>query len=253
MKFIILTQFILFSLFLAGCTSPATLERASAGTSAVTPTLSQATSVLTSTPWPVNDTVTPFSTNLYEPTPLPFTFKGPINWQVEFIQENKVISPQTNGRFQLSKSPFTIRFTLPKPLAVQLNLFDTPRNFEELKPGLNVGLKHFAEYCVRSDGFSFPFCPGTSVSEGSFNDSKNLYSSVEIFHYLYYTDEYDHRWDKVEITPEQTIFERDVLYISNTPIYQFEKEALYLTIFVDYHEQEVVNDDELKKIMVLFE
>jgi hypothetical protein len=69
---------------------------------------------------------------------------------------------------------------------------------------------------------------------------------------LYYEDATRNRWNRVSISGQESIFERDVAMLNETPVAQFNQQKLYLLFFIDYREQNTVNEDELKQVVLAF-
>ncbi len=173
------------------------------------------------------------------PTP---TITGPLAWQVQIVQDNQILISH-NGEVQLQKAPFTIRVKLPVPMNVALNVYDKDSNFRLIRPG----------YVFPEMGqCSTAFCPLMAVIEDDRNPTNWLIVDGTGTHYLYYEDATRNRWNRVSISGQESIFERDVAMLNETPVAQFNQQKLYLLFFIDYREQNTVNEDELKQVVLAF-
>ncbi|MBN1877120.1 MAG: hypothetical protein JXA33_23050 [Anaerolineae bacterium] len=186
-------------------------------------------------------------------------------WDVEIIQNGKIITGQ-NGEFKLRKESFVIRVKLPKPMTVLLNVLDRDDNFKKIYPGLYAdddcehGVHTFCSYV----GMGF-------IAESPLNQEERLQIDMERgegHHILSYSGENEHRWNKVKIIDKETIFERNVsrllligpntqgvtTYIAqDIPIEEFAGQKLYLVFLVKHREEKIISEDELKKIILVFE
>jgi hypothetical protein len=211
--------FVLLSVALAACT------RGTPAPTAVAPTLSVT----------ANTAAPPTPTSGLAPTPA-----GPITaWTVEFIQAGEVL-PIENDTVSVARAPFTLRVTLPAPVPVKLNVYNSDQNFQDLQPGFAL-----TPDCV------FALCTGMDVAEERLNPGQMLFVDVELTHYLYYSAPDDHRWSRAVVTPERAVFERDVSYLNDIPVNLAADPALYLLFFVNEANPEMIDPGELKKIALI--
>ncbi len=174
------------------------------------------------------------------------------DWVVEIVQDGEVIS-SPNQEYRLQKNPFTIRIRLPKPHHVQLNVLNKDDNFKRINPDLPI------DSCPET---MQPFCIGMGFS----GETGRLYIDEEYGEghlFLYYENENDHNWDRVEISETQTVFERDVFglvfqrYHPNEDefilLQSFTGPRLYLVFLVNDRDRNLINEGELKKIILSFE
>lgn len=166
----------------------------------------------------------------------------PFLWPVEIVQHDKVINVH-DGEVSLDRQPFTIRVTLFVPRAVHLNVLDDDSNFKAIQPGLHTDCP-------------IPFCIGGGVAEDDYNQLPSRLYVGKIGYHLLTLDtqgENWYRWNRATETREGIVFERDVFFLNDTPIEEYKSARLYLVFFVDYHNYEVIDDDELKKVVLHFE
>src|SRR5215207_2281281 len=98
----------------------------------------------------------------------------PLVWDVAFVQDGQVVAIQ-NDTVTLARAPFTLRVTLPAPLAVKLNAYTTDENFVALQPGF-----------VFSDDCTLALCTGMDAAEDRLNPDQTLFVDLQLTHYLYY-------------------------------------------------------------------
>ena len=166
----------------------------------------------------------------------------PFLWPIEFVQRNKVIEAH-DGEVNLDRQPFTIRITLLVPRAVELNVLDNDSNFKAIQAGLHTDCP-------------LPFCGGGGLAEDDYNKlPTTLFINKTGYHLLTLDTQGEnwYRWNRATETREGIIFERDVFFLNDTPIEEYQQARLYLVFFLDYHNYEVIDADELKKVVLHFE
>jgi hypothetical protein len=178
----------------------------------------------------------PTPTTSSPPTPV-----GPIEWQVDLLQDGQAL-PIANDAVFLARAPFTIRVSLPAPVPVKLNAYNSDQNFQDLQPGFTL-----TPDCV------FALCAGMDVAEERLNPNRMLFVDVELTHYLYYAGPDDHRWSRAEVGPAGAVFEREVAFLNDIPIGLAADPAIYLLFFVNEHNPEMIDPGELKKITVILQ
>ncbi len=177
------------------------------------------------------------ATQAVPPTAAP---AAPLVWDVTIVQAGAVL-PTANDAVTLARAPFTIRVTLPTPLAVKLNAYTTDQNFLALQPGFT-----FTEDCLLA------LCTGMDAAEDRLNPDQVLFVDVELTHYLYYLAPDDHRWSRADVSDTAARFERDVANLNATPIEQTTDPALYLLLFANAANEPQIDLGELKKIVLSF-
>jgi hypothetical protein len=173
-------------------------------------------------------------------TPTAVAPGGSFTWSVSIVQNGQTL-PEENGQVTLARAPFTIQVRMPQPLTVQLNVLDTDQNFRDIQPG----------HALTADCLS-ALCPGTGIVEDNFGASRSLVIDPQGTHYLYYAGPNEHRWNKVEFTADGVVFEREVAFLNGVPVEQFSGPALYLLFYVEFHNSETIDEDELKKVTLKF-
>jgi hypothetical protein len=215
---------VLAALWLAGCRSAATPGNATAAA-----------------PQPTGPEVTAAATSAPEAVPGSATALSAFEWQVDLVQGGQA-QPGGTSEVTLARAPFTIRVSLPQPLPVKLNALDSDANFQLIQPGYT-----FTPDCMVA------LCTGMDVAEERQNPDRVLYVDPISTHYLYYVDGADNRWSRATVGPEGAVFERDVAALNGQPIEQWTGPALYLLVFANPANPDVVDPGELKKIIMLFQ
>ncbi len=192
----------------------------------------------TPTVQPPAPTPAEIATQAVPPTTVPAELAEPLVWEVAIVQ-NGVVVPAVNDTVTLARAPFTIRVTLPSPLAVKLNAYTTDQNFLALQPGF-----------VFTDNCLLALCTGMDAAEDRLNPFQALFVDVELTHYLYYLAPDDHRWSRTDVTAEAAIFERDVANFNATPVAETTDPALYLLLFTDAANAQQIDPGELKKLVL---
>jgi hypothetical protein len=168
-----------------------------------------------------------------------------INWNMEILQNDKIV-PINNGQVELERKPFTIRVTLPvflvelpTLLVVKLNVFDKDTNFQQIVSGFT-----FDYDC------DTVFCPTSCMAED--NTSTFLFVDVQSTHCWYYDDEKFNRWSRVSIKDDGAILDHDIAFLGKNSISETTYSSLYMVFWIDYREQQVVDDSEIKKVVLMF-
>lgn len=174
------------------------------------------------------------------PTAAPADPAAPFVWDVAIVQNGAVL-PSENDTVPLARAPFTIRVSLPAPLAIKLNTFTTDQNFVALQPGFQ-----FTDDCLLA------LCTGMDAAEDRLNPDRVLFVDVELTHYLYYLAPDDHRWSRTDVTAAGAVFERDVANFNATPVEESTDPALYLLLFANAANEQQIDPGELKKIVLSF-
>lgn len=172
-----------------------------------------------------------------------------MQWHVEIVQNGQVL-PQNGNVVRLKKQQFSIHVALPSPLVVKLNVLDNEHNFIIVRPCLVLDFK--------KAGFQLhPFMDGMGTTEAPFNKDEILSIGKEGFHYMYYSDQDDHRWSRVEQTDKGIVCVRNVscLYLNKKTVLieDFLGDKLYLIFLLKHRDDGVVHDDELWKIVLSFQ
>jgi hypothetical protein len=173
------------------------------------------------------------------PAALPAGSAG--DWTVEIVQGD-LVSEAGMTDVTLARAPFTIRVRMDTPQAVKINALDTDANFIAIQPGYT-----FTADCVVA------LCTGMDVAEDRLNPQQMLFVDPLSTHYLYYQSPEDHRWSRAEVTADGAVFERDVALLNDQPVEQYPSPALFLLMFVNDSNPEVVDEGELRKITLLFQ
>lgn len=174
------------------------------------------------------------------PTSVPPQAAGPLAWEAAIVQNGAVL-PMANSAVTLARAPFTLRVTLPAPLAVKLNVYTTDQNFQALQPGFT-----FTEDCLLA------LCTGMDGAEDRLNPDQALFVDPELTHYLYYQAPDDHRWSRTDVTAAGAVFERDVAVLNTTPLEQTTDPALYLLLFANAANEGQIDAGELVKLTLSF-
>ena len=163
------------------------------------------------------------------------------DWQVEIVQGENVHAAD-GGDVSIARAPFTIRVRAAQPLAIKLNAAVSDENFLLLQPGYT-----FTEDCALA------LCTGMDVAEDALNLDGWLAVDPQSTHYLYYESPEDHRWSRATVSADGVVFERDVLLLNDTPVESHAGPALYLLLFANTGDPNVIEPGELKKITLNFE
>ncbi len=166
---------------------------------------------------------------------------GPFTWQVDIVQGGQT-NPAGAGDILLARAPFTIRVTMPAPIAIKLNALDTDQNFQTIQPGMPL----------TGDCWT-ALCQGMDVAEEPLNPRQALYVDALSTHYLHYAGPTDHRWSRATVTDSGAVFERDVALLNDLPVEQYSAPALYLLLLANATNPDVIDPGELSKITIVFQ
>ena len=193
---------------------------------------------------------TPLPTRMHDPV-----INGPLVWDLEIVQCGQVIDAQ-DGIVKLERAPFTIRLYLPQLyLRVGFNISEQNDNHRIINPGV-----HLSEVCENPDNNWAPraFCSGQSYAEAIDPDKELIISSAGTHH----VDGVNRRWHNVIETTQGVIVERQVNFLKQKilqeeehlefPIEQYQGSKLYLSFLINYHDQDLIGEDELKEITLQF-
>jgi len=141
-------------------------------------------------------------------------------------QDGKRVAISTTDRtVTLKKAPFALVFTF---------MGTGPGNI-----AVNVSLDSDSHRAVLAgrDINEVPGLEGTGMAEGTRNKNRNFFIRPRCFHYWYYDDPKDHRFDKVAPGADRIVCTRTIKHYrtwgpeqclcANTPISQIEGDALY--------------------------
>lgn len=163
------------------------------------------------------------------------------NWDVKIVQTENILE-ENSGVVQIGRAPFRIRLEMEVLQIVVLNALDNDSNFAKIIPGE-------AMKCIEP----FVLCPGTGIAPDL--STRPLFLSSEATNVWIYRDERGDPWDEINLTGSRAVLERDVdnlvLIDKGTnvvPIEEFSGEHLYLLFFVPYHDNDIIDPDELKKL-----
>lgn len=178
--------------------------------------------------------------------------KSDFSWDVSIIQNNVEIKPQ-NNIFNLTRQPFTIRIKVSKSVQVALSVLDTDDNFLKIKAGTYAW-----DGCVNE---VHAFCDWTMVSaiapKALLVDQQDGLS----IHGFVLNPELGKTGSEFKITNDAIIYERNVSYLgfinrskhTDIPLEQFTGEKLYLLFLAKYQEGNMIDDNELKKLIIIFQ
>ena len=136
-------------------------------------------------------------------------------------------------------------------------MLDSDDNFRKVQPG------SYANDNCQHAWHTFCSFAGMSIVEDDANMDERLYIdtvSQEGHHILTYDGNSSHGWNTAEITANGIILERNVTRLSiynmsgtaSIPIQDYSG-RLYLLFLVKYRPEIVISEDELKKILIIFE
>jgi hypothetical protein len=188
--------------------------------------------------------------------------KGDFRWNINLIQDNVTIEAQ-NNEFKLRRKPFTLRIEVSKPIQVFLNVLDTDSNFVKIHAGLYAN-----DSCVHGI-YSFCDFGGMAIVTGP-NELVIDKEYEEGIHRFGLDPRLDELGSQFTITSDSIVYERYVSQltlltpsqqtdtgakttITKIPLEQFMGEKLYLVFLAKHRDENIISDDELRKLAIVFQ
>lgn len=165
-------------------------------------------------------------------------------WSVEIVQGRRTFNVGDSA-IDLERKPFSIRVRVRSDAAQPVMLHASPDGEVQrlLRPGF-----HLVRDCAKE---LIPPCAGTGMAEGP-DDINRLIVGERAMHYLYDAGPSDRRWGRVSTLGEWIAYERDVEYLSDSPVAASQIDTLYLTVIISPRGGRRIMPDEVRKAIVRF-
>ncbi|MEM6431324.1 MAG: hypothetical protein AAF708_18955, partial [Deinococcota bacterium] len=171
----------------------------------------------------------------------------PLDWSLELSQYGQQVTSEGDS-IPLLADVFTVSINLPRPHPVYLNLATNDTNYQRLFVGEDVTNRDNALFSL-----------ATGIAEFDFGQCYCLTVHNTASHYLFYDSDDLHRFNTVSSVPGQVqlvrivdtfrILDDSSIDVQDVPVEQVQG-RYYLTAWVDYRNENVIDADELKHVVL---